>query len=224
MKRILCIMLLVLLCAGTALAEMPAGLSEQAQQAYAGLRDIDVFAFEPIGYAGDEPYGPYAMAGLFAQDNALEIFEALEADATPAGKLHALCALYYLDNEGYAKRLEKYAEDASPVRQMSGCIMWETPMKDVVFSGDSRAVRLKDQYDTIEAWEQRTGISDWVSDFAGGTYPKFMMEKVRQVMMSGQEYDADTEEPDEAEPDDDAPDTRLTETAAPTQNPNAPVT
>ena len=84
---------------------------------------------------GNRPREAEAFRTLFASENALDYFVKLEADATTAGKLYALCALYHLDSDNYQDYLKKYIDSDASVLLRSGCVTHSVEIRNYIKGG-----------------------------------------------------------------------------------------
>lgn len=144
---------------------------------YIRLKNAPFFAYGNVGYAGETPKEHYAFRRLLNKENALYYFSKLERSANNEGKLYALCGLYYLDYDSYGNLMEKYGSSDEMVRFMSGCIISDEPISEIIKNDDrdgTPAVRLRDKEDTIEAWFGRNNFdrkNGYIVDFYGGSIP-----------------------------------------------------
>jgi len=83
------------------------GLPDEAQLAWQTLRSVDVFAFGPVGFAGETSEGELAMRILLRYPNAVSIFQLVASQSTPEGRLYALVALRSIDHDAYREALTK---------------------------------------------------------------------------------------------------------------------
>ena len=142
---------------------------------YICLKNAAFFADGGVGEAGQIPNEIFAFGRLFKKENASDYFIKLESEAGNAGKLYALCGLYYLDYSNYNYLMEKYCSDAETVTYMQGCIMSEYKMSEIIKregADGSPVVRLKNNKDTLNAWCARNPTADgFTMDFYGGAIP-----------------------------------------------------
>lgn len=128
-------------------AELDEAYKKQAEQyAYDTLNNAEVFTYAPGGLPKPDPNSNTLMDGnrpreaeafrtLFASENALNYFVKLEADATTAGKLYALCALYHLDSDNYQDYLKKYIDSDASVLLRSGCVTHSVEIRNYIKGG-----------------------------------------------------------------------------------------
>ena len=132
--RVLFVTLLIPLflfgCSGTS---VPA----EYRASYDLLREAPEFANDGVGVAGGTPTETSAFKEIFESEHAKELFIKLESEATAAGRLYALCALYKLDKALFDSLIVKYALDDEPVVYRAGCIGVHTTIKELVNDEDS---------------------------------------------------------------------------------------
>ena len=107
------------------------GLPDEAQLAWQALRRTDVFAFGPIGVAGETSEGELAMRILMRHPNAIAIFQRLTRSSTIDGCLYALSALRSLDRAAYAEVQSRLPRDQE-VSLKEGCIGWKESAAEVL--------------------------------------------------------------------------------------------
>jgi len=83
-----------------------------AERDYLCVKDISDFCGEGVEQSVAAP----SVNRLMLEENALEIFNKLEANATNAGRLHALCGLYYLNPENFSEKIKNYYGNKNVVR------------------------------------------------------------------------------------------------------------
>ncbi|MDR1563851.1 MAG: hypothetical protein LBS74_02730 [Oscillospiraceae bacterium] len=147
---------------------------DEADAYYTLLKNAEYFSDSGVGYSNTMPDVIRAFGNIFARENALELFYKLEAEGNNAGKLYALCGLYYLDYDYYRNLMEVYANNKGTVNICSGCVVMEETMSEVIKMRG--AVRLKNNKDTVDAWSRRTLSFDYNMDFYGGSIPAHLME------------------------------------------------
>ncbi|MCX7748088.1 MAG: hypothetical protein N2645_14570 [Clostridia bacterium] len=139
--------------------------------AYSILCKAEVFSNGPTGYAGIMSNEIKAYAKLFSNKNAKDLFMKLENEGTLEGKLYALCALYYLDNDYYNKVIINYSLCDKMVKEEVGCELLEIRLNELIKSNDKNVVKLSGNKDSIKEWQKRNNIETFVKDFYGGGIP-----------------------------------------------------
>jgi hypothetical protein len=107
------------------------GLPDEAQLAYSVVSRSDVFAFGPVGFAGETSAGELAVRILTRYRKAPAIFQLIAEQSTPAGQLYALAALHVLDRPAYVKARAKRSLKTKATVQV-GCIGGNESMSAVV--------------------------------------------------------------------------------------------
>ena len=157
-------------------------VSAEYQESYELLKHAEYFANGGIGFSGDTPDELAAFSELYGSPHAKEHFQKLEAEATMAGKLYALCGLYYLDYENYQQYLAPYKTSKENVKYFAGCSLVTHPVSDLIYTEQEPVMRLESPDDTIEAWPDRTGASGWRYDFYGGGYPASILNHIKNFL------------------------------------------
>ncbi len=121
-------------CAGPA----PAPPTEPAPRASRSVRDTialavlrgaSMFTDASVGEDGDTPWQNHALAMLVASRDAAGLRELLDVDE-PAVQLFALVGLAEVDSATFAAALPALRLQEDPVRRMSGCIIYATPIAE----------------------------------------------------------------------------------------------
>ena len=156
------------------LDQVPAA-SVEREQAVKVLSTTDEFADAYVGFVG----GPSAQACAFRtvldQPDADRLFKQILTRARPAGRLYALCGLYFTDHERFLKEIPSYRKSADSVATFSGCLMGRAPIASLVELSGARVVRLRDPSETMQEWRSRnqdsSGWQDYSIDILGGGWP-----------------------------------------------------
>lgn len=91
-----------------------------------------------IGYGGVTPPNVYAFRALLRAADGLERFERVLERGSPAGKLYALCGLFFMDQVAFDKGLTRFRVSGAPVNRMDGCMQTTTTMREAL-TRDERA-------------------------------------------------------------------------------------
>lgn len=157
-------------------------LSEEEQSAFNTLMQAQSFSYGGVGVNRLMSEETAAFQTLFSSENALACFARLEAEANTQGKLYALCALYYLDYDNHAARMQHYLADSGEAYCLAGCASYSDSVPSIIRAeeddGPVRLVRLQGKDDTIEAWQQREGVDTYRVDIYGGGIPAFLTSYV----------------------------------------------
>ncbi|MEI6602611.1 MAG: hypothetical protein WCL54_03910 [Clostridia bacterium] len=104
-------------------------------KAYNILKEARMFSGNPrdnLGNGATRTDEIDSFAVLFNNPHAEYLFRKLEKEATMHGKLFALCALYYLDNDYFKKVVEKYASRKEIIKGQIGCTYsWKKSVKNM---------------------------------------------------------------------------------------------
>ena len=147
---------------------------DEADPDYVLLKNAEYFAYGGIGAAGIIPEEKYAFKRIFKKENALDFFYKLEAEGNNQGKLYALCGLFYYDYGSYPYLMEKYGKSEETVEFFFGCSRGECPISELIKSDQRKAIRLKDNRDTISEWCRRHRTDSYFVDFYGGAIPEMV--------------------------------------------------
>ena len=102
------------------------------------LRFASSFSTGPIGLGQSRAPEVDAFAVLLAQPNASVTFQGLVRDATPAGKVYALCGLQLTDQAAYAAALPELAAMSEPVDWLLGCTVQPEPVHFIIQAREPR--------------------------------------------------------------------------------------
>lgn len=134
-------------------------------------------------WIGDAVYGPNgeienrtatAVRVLLGHDQADKIYLQLIKNAEPAGKLYALCGLYYANREQFQKEIEAFRNDSREIPSTSADVVGVRKMCDIVFcpvqeTTKKRIVLGKGQ--TLRQWVKENKDTTGYCDISGGSYP-----------------------------------------------------
>ncbi|MDD4869442.1 MAG: hypothetical protein PHR77_02685 [Kiritimatiellae bacterium] len=128
------------------------------------------------GYAGDiENRTATATRLLAGHEKARAIFLRLLADAKPAGKLYALCGLYYADWDEFQKQVEALRHDPREVSTTTADVVGPQRICDIVFcpyrDKDRERIVLK-RGQTLHQWLKENKGKKGYGDISGGVYPE----------------------------------------------------
>lgn len=144
-------------------------LSESGRGAYERLLKAETFEQGHVGYAGTLSSFVEDLNALLQEKAADEAFKSLLAQATPAGRLYALCGVYHTDYEFFLKETEKYKTSNESVQAMSGCEIFTEKVAKIVAS-DSPIVAIINPSQTFEKWSENNRKS-FELDIAHGGFP-----------------------------------------------------
>jgi hypothetical protein len=169
-SRLLVLLVLAFLCPSPAAAAPPS-----REQAIAILSRTDTFADTYVGFVGGASREACAFRTLIDQPDADRLFKGLLGEAHLAGRLYALCGLYFTDPPRFKKEIQPYRTSRDSVATFAGCIMGRQPIAKLVESSSPRVIRLADPSQTTEEWVARhigpDGSRDYSLDIIGGGWP-----------------------------------------------------
>lgn len=144
-------------------------LSPEGQKAYENLLKAARFKQGAVGYAGT--MSPYVESFnvILKEKAADEAFKALLNEATTAGKLYALCGLYFTDYETFQKETGKYAKSEESVEAMSGCMIFSEKIANLVESKSEKVAIIKPSQTIEDFWKTNPG--SYELDIAHGGFP-----------------------------------------------------
>jgi hypothetical protein len=138
------------------------------------LTRTNVFASTTVGEGAEPSDEALAFATVFNQPDADALFQQLLKQGNLAGQLHALCGLYFTDQQVFQVAVTNLQSGKSEVEVYFGCLRWSRLASELAQSSSPVAVRLSDSADTTDAWVQRNkDIADngIELDLVGGGYP-----------------------------------------------------
>jgi len=153
-------------------------LSEAGQYYYANLLTAKEFCDTAVGIAGTMPEVVKAFRHMTREKDPAAIFQALLKDATPPGKLYALCGLYHADHAAFRNAVEPYRKSREKVEFFSGCILSERTMGDIVEMDLPGTVRLDRPNQTTKEWAAKHAPKEGMHyDILGGGWPNVFWER-----------------------------------------------
>ena len=138
--------------------------------AYERLLKADRFEEGHVGFAGRLSEYIVAFNTLLQEKAADEAFKSLLAEAQIAGRLYALCGVYFTDREFFLQEIETYKTSGEEVQTMSGCLIHSERVSKIVESGEP-FVAIINYGETIEEWRARTNKQSYMLDIAHGGFP-----------------------------------------------------
>lgn len=138
------------------------------------LEQAEFFTGDAVGEGGDVPVECEAMRVLYRERAAAAAFRTLLERGSRAGRVFALCGLWYADPEAYRTEADRLVaeEGDEPVRTFFGCLIGERRLADLVrHPGPGPAVRLRDRGQTIREWREENPVEDANYDVEGGAFP-----------------------------------------------------
>jgi hypothetical protein len=159
-------------------ADSPRGQFDVTRdQAVEILSTTDTFADTYVGFVGGPSRQACAFRRVLDQPDADKLFKQILAKAPLAGRLYALCGLYFTDHEHFLRVIQPYRESADSVATFQGCIYGRAHVASLVEladRGQPKVVRLRELTETTAEWLKRTRDSasqDYRIDILGGGWP-----------------------------------------------------
>lgn len=146
-------------------------LEGDARDAYAILKEAPMFCSTMVGAGGATPKEVDAFRTLLRHPMGDAAFKSLISEAKPAGKLYALCGLWFTDPAGFKTEAEKLKQRNTEVETLIGCIGMHKRMADVIESKEPGAVRLKDNSQSVKEWFDAHKGTSMHADIIGGYWP-----------------------------------------------------
>lgn len=145
-------------------------LSPEGQKAYELLLKAERFEQGAVGFAGT--VSPYVQSfnEILKEKSADEAFKSLLANATIAGKLYALCGIYFTDQESFERETAKYAQSGESVSTMSGCVIFNRKVAEIVELKTEKVVIIKPSQTIEDFWKTNNGAG-YELDIAHGGFP-----------------------------------------------------
>ena len=154
-----------------------AGISDEGKRAYWVIINERQFCSTGVGITGAFPEVVKAFRILLADPHADQAFKALIVSAPTAGKLYALCGIYYTDPEQFEKYAAAFVSSRAQVETVMGCNVMSEPVSKIVKSTEPGAVRLKNRAATVKQWEEETKPKSMHYDIIGGGWPDIFKEE-----------------------------------------------
>jgi hypothetical protein len=160
----------VMVCSRTVRAEDASEKPLDVATAYEELRTTLTVESSHLGYAGTPSHNARAFRALLADPKAGALFRKLLREGTAAGRVYALSGLFFTEPNAFPSELDKLIEQGGMVRTMSGCLVRDEDVTEVLKGApwfERRIVVRAGQSldDWFKAHESGQG------DVAGGYYP-----------------------------------------------------
>lgn len=144
-------------------------LSPDGQKAYEMLLKAERFEQGAVGYAGTPSRFIESFNVILKEDSADAAFKSLLNEATIAGKLYALCGLYFTDYKAFQSEIGKYAKNNESVQTMSGCIISDEKVAKIVELNAANVAIIKPSQTIEDFWKTNKG--GYELDIAHGGFP-----------------------------------------------------
>ncbi len=151
--------------------------------AFGVLTRCHTFKDAAVGYAGEAPPEVHAFRLLLARDDAAAAFgDLLERAGSDAGKLYALCGLYYADPPRFTIEIEKWRGRSGTILRQVGCTGFDDSVARCIEDPRPNTARLRGPDDTVKGWVERTLKPDpdgpsYYTDIFGGGIPADLADR-----------------------------------------------
>lgn len=150
----------------------------EEQTPYQILRSAEQFEESYLGIAAQPSKLVTAFQTILHNEkNADEIFKDLLINASFAGKLYALCGIYFTDHENFPTIIEPFRTIQEDIRIQSGCLGFGKPFSEIVEAKTSNAIRLPDPHASLFDWRRNHPEAN-TPDIIGGGYPHMFGETI----------------------------------------------
>jgi hypothetical protein len=186
MKAPLSALLLVL----SALASSAAlELSPAARDAFEALKKSERFCDEHVGFAGQTPPEVIALRKLVSEKQAPLRFKELVDTGSTAGKLYALCGLYFSDYAEFQRKIKPFRTSKAKVTTLMGCSIGTDSVAEIVELRESGVVRLTGPNDSLRNWLSKHPPGKdggFRVDICGGGWPELLVRSRQSLHKSAE--------------------------------------
>ena len=147
----------------------PSSLSKEGQSAYQELLAAERFEDALIGRGAALSLYARDFAILLDEQNADAAFKSILKNGTLSGRLYGLSGLYFTDHVRFRTEVERYKTLDEKIQTISGCIVDEKTVAEIVVSNSENAVIIEPHETLEEYWEKNPDRYDL--DIAGGGFP-----------------------------------------------------
>ncbi len=144
-------------------------LSETGQIAYENLRKAAQFEDTHIGIAGSISEHIKEFGIILKEKNADEAFKSILKSGTKAGQLYGLSGIYFTDYKFFKTAVDKYKNNDSIVMTISGCLVADEKISDVVESNAKNVAIIEPTESIEDFWNSNKG--SYQLDISNGGYP-----------------------------------------------------
>ncbi|WP_265596380.1 hypothetical protein [Verrucomicrobium sp. BvORR106] len=177
-RRCLSLGIIVLfVCVGHIVRAEPPPLSAKGKAAFEVLKGAPSFSSTTVGIAGITPNEVFAFRDLLDEPKADEAFKVLLNEATPEGKLYAVCALWFTDPTEFQTQVKRLKDTTMKVNHVDGCERGEERVSRLLWSPEAGAVRLKDSQQTIKEWLEANKPANLFYDIGGGAWSSLLRDE-----------------------------------------------
>ena len=96
------------------------------------LASENVFALGGVGVAGTMSGGEKDLRAILKETNAVQQFQSLLKNASPAGQLYALLGLRLRDRSAYEQAVPEFRKRSDVISTLHGCIMMKERMDAII--------------------------------------------------------------------------------------------
>jgi hypothetical protein len=143
-------------------------LSVSGQEAFKNLNKAMQFEDTHVGIAGSLSEHVVEFGFLIKEKNAASAFKAILKNGTEAGKLYALSGIYFTDYKFFKKAVDKYKKNNNIVMKISGCIVSDEKISNIVESKAKNVAIIKPTQ-TLEDF-LKSNSQSYSIDIANGGY------------------------------------------------------
>ena len=145
-------------------------LSEDGRKAYENLLHASQFEDSRVGYTGALSVYARNLETLLNEQNADAAFKSLLTNAKTAGKLYALCGLFYTDYDSFEKEIESFRLSKETVTMVSGCEVYDESVSAIIESRGQN-VAIIGPGESLEQYLTGSKGRSYNIDIANGGYP-----------------------------------------------------
>jgi hypothetical protein len=155
----------------------PPPLGAKARAAFEVLKGTPTFSSTTVGIAGITPREVFAFRDLLDDPQADAALKILLKEATPEGRLYAVCGLWFTDPAEFQAQVKLLEHTSMKVNHVDGCERGEERVNRLVWSNETGAVRLKDNKQTIKEWLETHKPVTMYYDVAGGAWSSLLRDE-----------------------------------------------
>lgn len=157
--------------------EEPPPLGARARAAFEVLKVTPTFSSTTVGIAGITPGEVFAFRDLLDDPQADAALKILLKEATPEGRLYAVCGLWFTDPTEFQAQVKLFKDTSMKVNHVDGCERGEERVNRLVWNNETGAVRLKDNKQTIKEWLETHKPVTMYYDIAGGAWSSLLRDE-----------------------------------------------
>jgi hypothetical protein len=147
----------------------PSSLSQEGRNAYKELLAAERFEDALIGRGAALSLYAQNFNILLEEQHSDAAFKSIFENGTLPGRLYGLSGLYFTDHARFQTEVEKYKTLDEMIQTISGCIVFDKPVAEIVVSKSENAVIIEPHETLEEYWEKNP--DRYELDIAGGGFP-----------------------------------------------------